>query len=447
MRRKVRPLLALAAAFMFSTAAFSQKIDVESPSESVVKPGTLCSVTFRVFDSSGKISSELPTVDVLEGDDLARVLVDSRTSAVVIYGQKVETQPKKPFIRIRLTAGNSAAMITMPYTMEADPKPTPVAASKLVVEPVQLNEALTPGKSSIIAIAARDTKDEGVKNQVVELAVAETENLNFVGITSDGAKTDDKGIKKFEVFLKALPSGKKYPDSVYLIAKSGNSLAVPFRVQLAPSPSHRSLESDFYVMSDDEAKRVFGRSVAKEYYAILASVKNKTEDEYQITYVGFEKRPAPGADPKSTFATAPYAAVRASQERRNLVSVRGFLLTGIAAFGNLMTGFTPFFHNVTRRDHFTTFTNILTVPGYNAVNSVFPDTVPLQLRNLEALGLRGDTILDRSRFEKYVFISKKAITLPEKPTPVLIKETLGSLVVEGVKVTRGSSPGRLNTPE
>jgi hypothetical protein len=426
---------------------------LEAPTEAIVRPGVISEIRFRLLDAKGKTITDLPAiqVEVLTGSEVVRASVDSSSNSLIIMGLPAyATKPKPDFISIRLTVGFTGAAITLPYN--GDPvkptvKPTPTPAASLFVDPQKLPESVAQGQVTTISILARDAALQGVAEQEVELEV-EPAAKAFVGISPIGLKTDEKGEKKFEIFLKTLPKNASYPANVYLIAKLGNSLAYPFRIELTGEGGGKPLKGDFSVMTDGEAKQVFGRAVANEYYAIVASVENESYDDFQVTHLGFSK-PGPGKTSGPSVVPASYGAVRATQERRNSISVRSILLAGIGAVGNMLTGFTPFFHNVGHRDHFTTFTNIITVPGFNAVNSVFPNTVPAELNNLENLGMRGDSIIGRSEFKKYVFVTKKAVKLDKnkESTPDAVKDALGELVVKGIRIARSVPVVLTQTPQ
>lgn len=197
------------------------------------------------------------------------------------------------------------------------------------------------------------------------------------------------------------------------------------------------IRSGFTVMSEDDAKKTFGHLIGNNYYCITATIVNSSGTDLQLTSIAFEnKHDSTSVDP------IPFSVVRTEQDHHKVWTARNISLAAISAVGEFMTGFNPFFVNISHQNHYKSFINILTVPGRSGVDAVWPNTQDADLLGLDNLGMRSDKLLPASGStapNSVLFIPKGAISNlapANKKNPAEVKKALGELKVNGFQILR-----------
>jgi len=425
-------------------------IFVETPVDPIIVPGSENRIRARVLDSNGKtIGGASVRWELMDGGSAFVALAnqDDDGSIILIGRAKEKLAAERPrSIHLKARYGSIEAHIYIPYSGDEQRTGANEQGIAVIKLEVPENKQLSaPG--DVVTVTATLTDAAGaklIKRKVnVEWELTDRDAQRFVRIARpEVQQTDDNG--QISVDIVALKTGQEVPipSSFYVKGRAGKDVIDIVPVKYVSS--ERSLEilkADYAVIGDATTKELFGRNVRDRYCAVWVNIRNESEREYQISSITFKSKDG------REIGMVSYEGVAALQERRKLINARTLLLTGIAALGNLMTGFNPFFVNVARQNRFTTFTNILTVPGRNAVDSVFPNTVPMESSNLQSLALRR-SLTDPNRASGYVFLPKEMMKMGEtkdksesESKDVCFNEKLADVAVRGTAVNR---PQKLN---
>jgi hypothetical protein len=193
----------------------------------------------------------------------------------------------------------------------------------------------------------------------------------------------------------------------------------------------------------------FGSKIKKQYYGIEVVIGNDSGYDLELASVGFElnrkelnlAQEAAGKIPASGYRVA-----RASLQRRQQLNLRNITLNTLKALGPVLTGFTPFFHNINHTNNFVEGVNVLTNPIEKGFEFVWPDLTVGQLANLEDQSLRDNSITrtvvkNNTQVRFVVFVPKDLIndsTIKEernwRDKPLEVMRRLGQMVLVGDQV-------------
>lgn len=142
----------------------------------------------------------------------------------------------------------------------------------------------------------------------------------------------------------------------------------------------------------------------------------------------------PPNNPKSRLPTTSYRMARGSIEHGQFWNLRDTSLRIVKALGPLLTGFTPYFHNLNRQRNFAEGINILSNPFEKGIELVFPDETIQQLQRLDEQTLRDGMIIQNNRqIRTRAFIPKDVLRLrkPYRDDPMAVMMALGKLHIIG----------------
>jgi len=179
-----------------------------------------------------------------------------------------------------------------------------------------------------------------------------------------------------------------------------------------PSGLVPQVDAGFGVMGQKICQDTFGKRVARSLYCVSVRIGNNSGHPIQIAGVGFatQLKNLSGA-PVITVANNTYASTRAVLLRESVLSGRNILYNSLDAAGLLMSSFTPYFVNPTRKSHFTIAAAILSGAALQAFNIVAPDRVVGQLNNLDDQSFRDNQIIPNNyQIVTTVFVEKTALT-------------------------------------
>jgi hypothetical protein len=192
----------------------------------------------------------------------------------------------------------------------------------------------------------------------------------------------------------------------------------------------------------------FGSKIKKQYYGIEVVIGNDSGYDLELASVGFDlnrKELKLEDDAVSKIPSTGYRVARASLQRRQQLNLRNITLNVLKALGPVLTGFTPFFHNINHTNNFVEGVNVLTNPIEKGFEFVWPDLTVGQLANLEDQSLRDNSITrtvvkNNTQVRFVVFVPKDLINSGtgkerewrDKPLDVMRK--LGKLILVGDQV-------------
>ncbi|HEY1205943.1 MAG TPA: hypothetical protein VGF05_14725 [Bryobacteraceae bacterium] len=185
-----------------------------------------------------------------------------------------------------------------------------------------------------------------------------------------------------------------------------DTTASPIPSGLAPQ-----VDASFGVVGQKICSDTFGKRVADSLYCVSIRIGNNSGHPLQIAGVGFATRlkSLPGA-PVVTLANNTYASTRAVLLRESVLSGRNILYNSLQAAGLLMSSFTPYFVNPTRKSHFAVAGAIVGGAALEAFNIVAPDRVVGQLNNLDDQSFRDNQIIPNNyQIVTTVFVEKRAL--------------------------------------
>ncbi|HEX8498970.1 MAG TPA: hypothetical protein VF659_00150 [Pyrinomonadaceae bacterium] len=429
--------LALAAAGLLAPAASAQTephIEFVPPTVKI-EPGKKVTVRAVVTGADG-----VPVSDVVVQWRVA----DKKNEDFVSLGQTVN-QPTRNEVTI---FGLSAAPGVTP------PKLVPVVVSSgslsnvLVVEykakesaevkiaydgPADPAPAVAPGGRTTLKVKVTD--DAG--KELPDAAVAWELPENVKDFAALGP-VDDK--RPHEVTLYGLSSGKvPRPLSIPVVARFGNAstlIDVSYTAALEPVVPVQIIWDVLpqHIVSDN-----FGRSIKKEFYCIEVTIRNNTGGDLQVAGLAFDlNKGEQGLVPVTS-----YPVVQGVLAKRKLAHPRTMALSGISAFGQLLTGFNPFFHNINHAKNFSVGIDIISNPLAKGLESVWKDPVPDEANRLDQQALRDDRIIASNQILKTrVFFPKDALfehNADGRDEVPSVRQRLGKLVLVGYKILRSEA--------
>jgi len=191
----------------------------------------------------------------------------------------------------------------------------------------------------------------------------------------------------------------------------------------------------------------FGGKIKKQYYGIEVVIGNDSGFDLELASVGFDLgtgRLKSDEMVNTRIPTSGYRVTRASLQRRQQLSLRNMTLNIIKALGPVLTGFTPFFHNVNHQSNFAEGINILSNPVEKGFEMVWPDLTLGQLANLEDQSLRDNAITrtvvkNNTQVRFVVFVPKDLISDPKadkswRDKPLEVMKRLGRMILIGDQV-------------
>lgn len=134
----------------------------------------------------------------------------------------------------------------------------------------------------------------------------------------------------------------------------------------------------------------FGGRIAKQYYAVDVVIGNDSGYDLQLASIGFTVPSLTQGNLKFKIPSTGYRLVRGSLQSREQLAPRNFIINAVKIAGPILTGFTPFFHNVNHRANFTEAINILSNPFEKGLDAIFPDLIPEELNRLADQAFRDD---------------------------------------------------------
>jgi hypothetical protein len=201
------------------------------------------------------------------------------------------------------------------------------------------------------------------------------------------------------------------------------------------------------VMPQNVTHDNFGSKIKKQYYGIEVVIGNDSGYDLELASVGFDlgaaERPPTGLS-STRIPTSGYRVARASLQRRQQLSLRNMTLNILKALGPVLTGFTPFFHNVNHTNNFVEGINILSSPVEKGFELVWPDLTLGQLANLEDQSLRDNAITrtvvkNNTQVRFVVFVPKNLINYSKEDKwwrdhPLEVMKRLGRMILVGDQV-------------
>jgi hypothetical protein len=372
-------------------------------------------------------------------------VADKRNEDFVSLGQ-VTNQPTKNEVTI---FGLSAAPGSPP------PKLVPVIASSgslsnvLVVEykakeSVQVkiaydnaqNPSPSVGPGGQTPLKVKVTDDAG--KEIPDAAVAWEIPDNVKDFAALGP-TDEK--KPREVTLYGLSSGKMpRPVSIPVVAKFGGASLLIDVLYTATLEPVLPVQIIWDVLPQDIVSDNFGRSIKKEFYCIEVTIRNNTGADLQVSGLAFDLNSKDGS---IMVPVTSYPIVQGVLAKRKLTHPRTLTLASISYFGQLLTGFNPFFHNINHAKNYSVGIDIISNPLAKGVEAVWKDPVPDEINRLEQQALRDDSIIANGKLLKArVFFPKDALYQhgeQYRDKVESVREKLGNLVLVGYKVVRSES--------
>lgn len=228
--------------------------------------------------------------------------------------------------------------------------------------------------------------------------------------------------------------------------------------EAVPAGLEYEVDAMFQPMSFEAAKDVFGRRVAKQYYAVVVSLGNNTGYDLQINKLGFRTTRSIKVPDLDRNGNAIYddsglpklrnelldvtaidrSLVRSSIERDQSIGKRSLVLSLIGGVGTFATGFSPFFHAANPKANFASFTSLLNGQLKDGFTMGVPDLTIGHLNRLDSgLVMNQDFVLpNNSERNTVVFVPRSALDVSGKGREDLANVTsrLGKLIVVGRKI-------------
>ena len=196
----------------------------------------------------------------------------------------------------------------------------------------------------------------------------------------------------------------------------------------------------------------FGGRIAKQYYAIDVVIGNDSGYDLQLASIGFTVPSLNTANLKYKVPGAGYRLVRGSLQSREQLAPRNFILNAVKIAGPILTGFTPFFHNVNHKANFTEFINILSNPFEKGLDLIFPDLIPVELNRLADQAFRDDittkTVIPNNLQARVLTFVPKKVLYPKNPSNDIqdVMHALGEIVLIGDQVAHVNRIRVVSTP-
>lgn len=243
----------------------------------------------------------------------------------------------------------------------------------------------------------------------------------------------------------------KYKDENGKDVETTVDLAVIAKQPLKPQPTPNGIDEVDVMWKVVPSKNVsdnFGHKVSKQYYCIEIVIGNNSQYDLQIASVGFRLKArtqegakagakAGGQIVTNKVPTNSYRMTRATLEKDEQFSTRNVVLGLVKALGPVLTGITPFFHNVNHSNNFSQGINILSNPFEKGIEAVFPDSTIRQLGHLDDQMLRDGLIVHNNlHVRTLAFFPKDFLQLDaaDKNNPQKVMEQLGELVLIGDQI-------------
>ena len=243
---------------------------------------------------------------------------------------------------------------------------------------------------------------------------------------TETGKTDARGVVNVRLNDSALPAGP------------------------IPPGINAQVDIMWAVMPQNIVRDNFGNKIKKQYYGIEVVIGNDSGYDLELASVGFnlgrgDLETAAGL-PSNKIPTSGYRVTRASLQRRQQLNLRNLTLNIIKSLGPVLTGFTPFFHNVNHTNNYVEGINILSGPIQQGFEFVWPDLTIGQLANLEDQSLRDNSITrtvvkNNTQVRFVVFVPKDLINNEKledhrkwRDQPLEVMKKLGSMILVGDQV-------------
>jgi hypothetical protein len=205
-----------------------------------------------------------------------------------------------------------------------------------------------------------------------------------IGLTRRDAK--DKEVYHFAVFGLKPAQGETFPDWIVLTAAvGGKPLSGTFVIRGSDPVSGANRPATGALMGRAEAKRLFGKAIANEFYCIQVWSQQQLDNDFQVTSIAFKKG----------FPLAPYQTVHEIEEQRKILSGRNLLPLIAGALATVMSGFTPFFINIAHQNQYHKFLSLLSIPSRDAVNLYWPDRIGAHSKVIDDMAFKSDRIVPR----------------------------------------------------
>lgn len=207
------------------------------------------------------------------------------------------------------------------------------------------------------------------------------------------------------------------------------------------------------VLPDQVVHDNFGAKVATEYYCIEAVIGNDSGYDIQLASIGFTVPSffvnTPNGPQQYRIPNTGYRIVRGTLQRREVLNPRNMILNGIKIAGPLLTGFTPYFHNVSHKTNFSELINIISNPLEKGFEMLVPDTLPAQVDRLGDITYRDDissrTIIPNNIQTRLTTFVPKGILFPgmkgkkpnpgeDRKNPMDVMHKLGDMVIIGEQI-------------
>ena len=178
----------------------------------------------------------------------------------------------------------------------------------------------------------------------------------------------------------------------------------------------------------------YGRTIKNDYYCIEVTIQNNSGSDLALAGLRFDSNGI--RRPNTSYST-----VHGSMARRKIMHPRTMTLAIVDGLGSLLTGFNPFFHNVSHAKNYSQFIDILSNPLAKGLERAWPDSFPGEMSRFEQDVLRDDKIIPNAGiFKTKIFVPKRGLfENGDKKRDDLneVRKALGTLWVLGYKFQKG----------
>jgi hypothetical protein len=397
----------------------------------LIEPGKKITVQAFVKDQSGvqianvRVEWRIADDKLKDYVGLGEPLNLPTKNEMTFYGLSADAKPGTPkpeVVPVIVKSGDIENVLMLRYQAKADPPNKVVFDEKPNVPTV-----VAPGGKTILSVKVIDPSGNRIPGAKVEWKIPD-EMKEFVEL---GTPVNDKENNTIPI-VGLFSSKTAKPFSIPVIATSGGtSILINVRYQAVLEPQ---VDVTWDVLPQGIVGDNFGRTIRKDYYCIEVAIGNNTGNDLQLTGLGF--------DLKGTHRVpnSSYAIVRGSLDRRKLTHPRTLTMAGISAFGSLLTGFNPFFHNINHAKNFSQGIDIISNPLAKGLDSVWKDPVPDEINRLDQQTMRDDKIIpNNSTFKTRIFFPKDALFKngePGRDDVRAVRERLGQMILVGYAIKR-----------
>jgi|GEM_PF-3802522 len=236
----------------------------------------------------------------------------------------------------------------------------------------------------------------------------------------------------------------KYKDENGKDVETTVDLVVIGKQPLKPQPTPNGIDEVDVMWKVVPSKNVrdnFGRKVSRQYYCIEIVIGNNSQYDLQIASVGFRLKTVAQLGTQIVTTKVPtnsYRMTRATLEKDEVFSTRNIVLGFVKALGPVLTGITPFFHNISHKANFSQGINILSDPFEKGIEAIFPDSTIRQLGHLDDQTLRDGLIVHNNLHVRTVaFFPKDFLKFrnkADKEDPQKVMEQLNEMVLVGDQI-------------